>query len=310
MLIVSVDGGCAGVKNVKAGIIAATAQQYPLKMASLGVDAAVEYAKTGTKGRRLHRYRRDAHHRQTTVQVDSKDTTFGLDACWGAKSSRVESPARARATGSTFGSILGAAGRLRILRLADGPLPHRTELLADPAAGDGGQRHGHWPDRSHSHSGNRFIVRDGDGARFHRHDQVRGRSGMNPYLAIAGGLLGCIAFGLLNGALITYVRLPPFIVTLGTLNIAFAITQIYSQSQTVSGLPDALLFFGTTFRIGETAVTYGTVLMLGMYLAAWWSSVRRRRAGTFMRSAAILKPHADGNPVAAPARVRVHDCRR
>jgi fructose transport system permease protein len=93
---------------------------------------------------------------------------------------------------------------------------------------------------------------------------------MNPYLAVTCGLLACIAFGLLNGALITYVRLPPFIVTLGTLNIAFAITQIYSQSQTVSGLPDALLFFGTTFRIGETAVTYGTLLMLGMYLAAWF----------------------------------------
>jgi fructose transport system permease protein len=94
--------------------------------------------------------------------------------------------------------------------------------------------------------------------------------GMNPYLAVTCGLLACIAFGLLNGALITYVRLPPFIVTLGTLNIAFAITQIYSQSQTVSGLPDALLFFGTTFRIGQTAVTHGTVVMLGMYLAAWF----------------------------------------
>ena len=94
--------------------------------------------------------------------------------------------------------------------------------------------------------------------------------GMNAHQAIAGGLLACVAFGLLNGALITYVRLPPFIVTLGTLNIAFAITQIYSESQTVSGLPDALLFFGTTFSIADTAVTYGTVLMLGMYLAAWF----------------------------------------
>jgi fructose transport system permease protein len=94
--------------------------------------------------------------------------------------------------------------------------------------------------------------------------------GMHSYLAIAGGLLACMAFGLLNGGLITYARLPPFIVTLGTLNIAFAITHIYSQSQTVSGLPDGLLFFGTTFRIGQTAVTYGTVLMLGMYLATWF----------------------------------------
>ena len=94
--------------------------------------------------------------------------------------------------------------------------------------------------------------------------------GVNPYLAILCGFLACIAFGLLNGALITYIKLPPFIVTLGTLNIAFALTQIYSKSQTVTGLPDAMLVFGNTFRIGETAVTYGTVLMLGMYLLAWF----------------------------------------
>jgi len=49
VLIVSVDGGCPGVKNVAAGAIGATAQQYPLLMASLGVEAAVEYAKTGKK---------------------------------------------------------------------------------------------------------------------------------------------------------------------------------------------------------------------------------------------------------------------
>jgi fructose transport system permease protein len=93
--------------------------------------------------------------------------------------------------------------------------------------------------------------------------------GLNPYLAILCGLLVGAAFGFLNGALITSIRLPPFIVTLGTLNIAFAITQIYSQSQTVVGLPDPLLFLGNTFRIGDTAVTYGTVLMLLMYLFAW-----------------------------------------
>jgi fructose transport system substrate-binding protein len=47
--IVSVDGGCPGVKNVAAGVIGATAQQYPLLMASMGVEAAVEYAQTGKK---------------------------------------------------------------------------------------------------------------------------------------------------------------------------------------------------------------------------------------------------------------------
>src|SRR6478752_1619288 len=47
--VVSVDGGCAGVRNVKAGIIDATSQQYPLLMASRGVAAVVSYAKTGKK---------------------------------------------------------------------------------------------------------------------------------------------------------------------------------------------------------------------------------------------------------------------
>ena len=45
------------------------------------------------------------------------------------------------------------------------------------------------------------------------------------------------AFGLLHGVLITRVNLPPFIVTLGTLNIAFALTHIYSKDETISDLP-------------------------------------------------------------------------
>jgi fructose transport system substrate-binding protein len=48
-IIVSVDGGCDGVKEVTDGVIGATAQQYPLKMAELGVKAIADYAKNGTK---------------------------------------------------------------------------------------------------------------------------------------------------------------------------------------------------------------------------------------------------------------------
>ena len=47
--IVSVDGGCPGVEAVKAGQIGATSQQYPLKMASQGVEAIAAFAKDGTK---------------------------------------------------------------------------------------------------------------------------------------------------------------------------------------------------------------------------------------------------------------------
>lgn len=49
VLIVSVDGGCPGVKNVAAGVIGATSQQYPLLMATMGVEAIVNYVKTGAK---------------------------------------------------------------------------------------------------------------------------------------------------------------------------------------------------------------------------------------------------------------------
>ena len=95
-------------------------------------------------------------------------------------------------------------------------------------------------------------------------------NGVNPYLAIALGILVCVAFGALNGGLITRVQLPPFIVTLGTLNIAFAITHIYSQNQTVTNVPDSLTGFGNTFQIGQTSITYGTVLMFILYLLTWY----------------------------------------
>lgn len=49
VLIVSVDGGCPGVKNVKDGVIGATSMQFPLLMASKGVEAVAEFVKSGTK---------------------------------------------------------------------------------------------------------------------------------------------------------------------------------------------------------------------------------------------------------------------
>ncbi|MCC6314128.1 MAG: sugar ABC transporter substrate-binding protein [Thermomicrobiales bacterium] len=83
VLIVSIDGGCTGVEAVKDGQIAATSQQYPLKMAQMGVDAVVKFAKTGEK---------PSGYTDTGVTlitdkpmpgIDSKDTTFGLENCWG-----------------------------------------------------------------------------------------------------------------------------------------------------------------------------------------------------------------------------------
>ena len=86
VIIVSVDGGCQGIKDVGAGVIAATSQQYPLKMASMGVEAGVDYAMNGKKVK--------AGYTDTGVTliankpmagVDSKDAKVGMDLCWGKK---------------------------------------------------------------------------------------------------------------------------------------------------------------------------------------------------------------------------------
>jgi fructose transport system permease protein len=94
-------------------------------------------------------------------------------------------------------------------------------------------------------------------------------SGMNPLLAILVGLLVCVAIGLLNGSLITSIGLPPFIVTLGTFNIAYALVRIYTTS-TITQLPPVLLFLGNTFNIGGTEFTYGSVVMVILYTITWY----------------------------------------
>ena len=96
-------------------------------------------------------------------------------------------------------------------------------------------------------------------------------NGVDPLLAIGLGILACVAFGLLNGAFVTGVRLPAFIVTLGTLNIAFALTHVYSNDETYSELSKELLFFGRTFTIGNTDVTYGVVVMFALFGIAWYA---------------------------------------
>ena len=93
--------------------------------------------------------------------------------------------------------------------------------------------------------------------------------GLSAPVAIACGIGVTTLFGLINGLLVTKVKLPPFIVTLGTLNIAFAITQLYSNSQTITDIPDGMLWLGNTFRIGDTAIVWGAILMLFLYLVVW-----------------------------------------
>ncbi|KRE71219.1 substrate-binding domain-containing protein [Arthrobacter sp. Soil762] len=88
VLIVSVDGGCAGVDNVKSGVIGATAQQYPVKMAEMGVKAIVELAKTGKKpansaGLDFFNTGVELVTDKPADGVKSITTTKASDICWG-----------------------------------------------------------------------------------------------------------------------------------------------------------------------------------------------------------------------------------
>jgi fructose transport system substrate-binding protein len=83
VMVVSVDGGCTGVKAIVDGKIAATSQQYPLKMASTGVDAVVDFAKTGKKASGYTDTGVTLITDKPQAAVPSKDTKFGLANCWG-----------------------------------------------------------------------------------------------------------------------------------------------------------------------------------------------------------------------------------
>ena len=85
VIIVSVDGGCQGIKDTAAGVITATSQQYPLKMAAMGVAAGVEYAKTGKKASGYVDTGVTLIAAKSIAGVDSKDTKVGMDLCWGTK---------------------------------------------------------------------------------------------------------------------------------------------------------------------------------------------------------------------------------
>ena len=86
--IVSIDGGCPGVDNVKAGVIGATSMQFPLKMASLGIEAIAKFAKDGTKptataGKDFVDTGAQLITDDPQSGVEAKDSTWGKQNCWG-----------------------------------------------------------------------------------------------------------------------------------------------------------------------------------------------------------------------------------
>lgn len=88
VLIVSVDGGCPGVQNIQGGVIGATSQQYPLLMASLGVEAVKNWAENGVKpettpGKDFFDTGVGLITDNPVDGVDSISVAKGLELCWG-----------------------------------------------------------------------------------------------------------------------------------------------------------------------------------------------------------------------------------
>ena len=93
-------------------------------------------------------------------------------------------------------------------------------------------------------------------------------SGIPGPVAILIGMVVGTAAGAVNGLLVTRLKLPPFIVTLGTLSIFTAMALLYSSGQSVqaSAMPDLMTWTGTIVNLGGFRITTGVLLVLLMYM--------------------------------------------
>jgi fructose transport system permease protein len=93
------------------------------------------------------------------------------------------------------------------------------------------------------------------------------RMGMPGVLALVLGFACGTAMGALNGFLVTRIKLPPFIVTLGTLTIFFSLNAVVSKSETVRGadMPGLMTWTGNSIPIGNFRLTYGSIIMLALF---------------------------------------------
>lgn len=102
--------------------------------------------------------------------------------------------------------------------------------------------------------------------------QVAFRYGLPAPVAIFAGFSVGALCGAINGFLISYVRLPPFIVTLGTWQVFLAVNYLYSANETIRSQDIAaeaplLQIFGTSFRFGGAVFTWGVVVLVLLVIA-------------------------------------------
>jgi fructose transport system permease protein len=108
-------------------------------------------------------------------------------------------------------------------------------------------------------------------------------AGMPGIVALVLGFALGTAMGFANGMLATRLKLPPFIVTLGTLSIFFSLNYVISKGETIRGtdMPGLLTWTGNSFPIGGFRLTYGSIIMLALFgyffyalkLTAWGKHV-------------------------------------
>ncbi|GAA2698245.1 MULTISPECIES: ABC transporter permease [Actinoplanes] len=93
------------------------------------------------------------------------------------------------------------------------------------------------------------------------------KAGMPAVLALLLGFACGTAMGALNGMLVTRIKLPPFIVTLGTLTIFFSLNSVVSNSETVRGtdMPSLMTWTGEAIAIGNFQLSYGSIIMLLLF---------------------------------------------
>ena len=87
-------------------------------------------------------------------------------------------------------------------------------------------------------------------------------------LALAVAL--CTGVGVVSGTLVSRLKLPPFIVTLGLLGIVTAATRLISQGGAFPVTDDLLAWTGNAFNLGNAAITYGMLIMFGLYGFVWY----------------------------------------
>jgi len=90
-------------------------------------------------------------------------------------------------------------------------------------------------------------------------------------VAILAGFALTTALGLVNGVVVGRFRVPPFVATLGMLNIAYASTLLFSGQASIDSLPAGLLVFGGSFAVAGVAVPVGPIVMLAIFAIAWYA---------------------------------------